>query len=432
MAGDRVRILSTEIVHAKNPQSPLERIPLTPCDLRIILTGTIQKGLLFRNPTTNPSLSRQTLIGNIKSSFTKALSLHHPFASRFSADQHSDGTATLYIDCNDTGCPFLHAVADGVSVDEALHQPFPIPPAPVLWSFFPYNDVKNYHGFTRPLMSIQITELVDGIFVGWSINHAVADGSTHWNFHRIWSSICRGIGDYSPPVFTRESSLEVMHRQIRVPWAKIREGVFHFSKQKIAALKAKANAGQSRLIQISSLQTLISHIWRGVMRSRENPDPESETRFVVQVGFRSRFESKFPAHYFGNAIGGCTITMKVKQLLKEEGGLGHVAAEVNKAVVEMTDEKLKEVVENWVKDPVFRRVGGFTVLSGSPRFDAYGVDFGWGKPVAVRSGWGNKYDGKVTVYPGAEAGSMDFEICLSPDSFDRLRSDSEFMAAVTE
>ncbi|CAN1166976.1 Uncharacterized acetyltransferase At3g50280 [Linum perenne] len=223
MAGDRVRILSTEIVHAKNPQSPLERIPLTPCDLRIILTGTIQKGLLFRNPTTNPSLSRQTLIGNIKSSFTKALSLHHPFASRFSADQHSDGTATLYIDCNDTGCPFLHAVADGVSVDEALHQPFPIPPAPVLWSFFPYNDVKNYHGFTRPLMSIQITELVDGIFVGWSINHAVADGSTHWNFHRIWSSICRGIGDYSPPVFTRESSLEVMHRQIRVPWAKIRD-----------------------------------------------------------------------------------------------------------------------------------------------------------------------------------------------------------------
>ncbi|CAN1166979.1 Uncharacterized acetyltransferase At3g50280 [Linum perenne] len=142
------------------------------------------------------------------------------------------------------------------------------------------------------------------------------------------------------------------------------------------------------------------------MRSRENPDPESETRFVVQVGFRSRFESKFPAHYFGNAIGGCTITMKVKQLLKEEGGLGHVAAEV--------------------------KVGGFTVLSGSPRFDAYGVDFGWGKPVAVRSGWGNKYDGKVTVYPGAEAGSMDFEICLSPDSFDRLRSDSEFMAAVTE
>ncbi|CAN1810422.1 hypothetical protein LINPERHAP1_LOCUS25901 [Linum perenne] len=29
------------------------------------------------------------------------------------------------------------------------------------------------------------------------------------------------------------------------------------------------------------------------------------------------------------------------------------------------------------------------MLSGSPRFDAYGVDFGWGKLVAVRSGWGN-------------------------------------------
>ncbi|CAI0408135.1 unnamed protein product [Linum tenue] len=267
-------------------------------------------------------------------------------------------------------------------------------------------------------MSVQITELVDGVFIGWTVNHAVADGTAHWNFHRIWSSICRGCGEYSPPVFTRDSSLEAIKKKIRVPWSRIRdfnednlvipplkEGTFHFSRKKIAELKAKGTAELSGSRQISSLQILIAHLWRAVIRSRADPDPESETRFVIQVGFRGRFEpNKFPAHYFGNAIGGRTVTMKVKDLVAE-GSLGRVAAEVNK---------------------------GGLMLSGSPRFDAYGTDFGWGKAVAVRSGWANKCDGKVTVFPGPETGSMGFEVCLSPECFDRLRMDSEFMAAVTE
>ncbi|CAI0408132.1 unnamed protein product [Linum tenue] len=453
----RVRILSTEIIHAKNTQSPLERIPLTACDLipltacdlRLILVRTIQNGLLFRNPTDHHPISRQAFIENLKSAFSKALALHHPFAGRLTADEHPDGSATVYIDCNDAGCPFLHAVADGITVDEALNQPFPVPPAPVLWSFFPSNDVKNYHGFIRPLMSIQITELVDGVFIGWTINHAVADGTTHWNFHRIWSSICRGSGDHSPPVFTRDSSLEAIKKKIRVPWSRIRdfnednlvipplkEGTFHFSKKKIAELKAKGTAELSGSRQISSLQILIAHLWRAVIRSRADPDPESETRFGIQVGFRGRFEpNKFPAHYFGNAIGGRTVTMKVKDLVAE-GSLGRVAAEVNRVVAETTDEKLREAVEDWIESPDMRGLGEFTegalMLSGSPRFDAYGTDFGWGKAVAVRSGWANKCDGKVTVFPGPETGSMGFEICLSPECFDRLRMDSEFMAAVTE
>ncbi|CAN1185493.1 Protein ASPARTIC PROTEASE IN GUARD CELL 1 [Linum perenne] len=55
---------------------------------------------------------------------------------------------------------------------------------------------------------------------------------------------------------------------------------------------------------------------------------------------------------------------------------------------EMTDEKLKEAVETWIKVLVIRGLGGFTegaimLSSGSPRFDPYGVDFGWGKLVAL-------------------------------------------------
>ncbi|KAF0900804.1 hypothetical protein E2562_035301 [Oryza meyeriana var. granulata] len=43
--------------------------------------------------------------------------------------------------------------------------------------------------------------------------------------------------------------------------------------------------------------------------------------------------------------------------------------------------------------------------SNSPRFEVYGNDFGWGRPVGVRTGGGNKLDGKMTVYEGRDGGA---------------------------
>jgi hypothetical protein len=72
-----------------------------------------------------------------------------------------------------------------------------------------------------------------------------------------------------------------------------------------------------------------------------------------------------------------------------------------------------------------------TMVGSSPRFDVYGNDFGWGRPMTVRSGAGSKVDGKVTVYEGGDgAGSMALEVCLAPEALATLVADDEFMAAV--
>jgi len=71
--------------------------------------------------------------------------------------------------------------------------------------------------------------------------------------------------------------------------------------------------------------------------------------------------------------------------------------------------------------------GNMLAISSSPRFDVYGNDFGWGKPVAVRSGSGNKYNGKISVFAGAEEGSIDVEICLSYEILEALANDAEFL-----
>ncbi|CAL1367121.1 unnamed protein product [Linum trigynum] len=459
MADGEVRVLSSGLVQAegltKLAAAAEERIPLTPCDLRIILFGTIQKGLLFQKPT-NPSIDQATLIQTLKSSFSRALALFYPFAGRLSVDKHDDdGTASIYIDCNNAGALFAHAVADGVSVADIL-DPLYVPP--VLWSFFPLNWMMNYHGFSQPFIAVQVTELVDGFFLGCTISHAVADGPTFWRFVNFWSQICRypgGGGDSAnkSQVFTRRWFLDEKHLPIRLPAAmledfkqdpipippqELKERVFHFTREKLAALKAQANdeavAAAGGDGQISTLQTLISHIWRAVFRNRSEPDPDREAHFHLHFGLRQRLQPKVPENYFGNAIVGRPVGLKVSELLEAEKGLGRVAAAIHGVVAEQTDEKLKEAVEDWIGNPKFVGTDVFVTgtmgLSSSPRYDVYGNDFGWGKPVAVRSGAGNKFDGKVTVFPGVEAGSMDVEICLSPETAEGVGRDLEFMAAV--
>ncbi|CAI9785663.1 unnamed protein product [Fraxinus pennsylvanica] len=97
-------------------------------------------------------------------------------------------------------------------------------------------------------------------------------------------------------------------------------------------------------------------------------------------------------------------------------------------------EQVKDFYENWVKKPELLKFDSLPknhfVLINSPRFDVYGNDFGWGKPVAVRSGKGNRFDGKITISAGVEEGSVDIEACLSPQTLHAVAEDVEFRASI--
>ncbi|OEL25029.1 hypothetical protein BAE44_0013945 [Dichanthelium oligosanthes] len=91
-------------------------------------------------------------------------------------------------------------------------------------------------------------------------------------------------------------------------------------------------------------------------------------------------------------------------------GLGWTAWQLNRAVASFDEATLvRESLERWVREPRLAYntdlLGAADVGTGSsPRFDVYGNDFGWGKPVAVRYGPGNKLGG----------GTMALEVCLAP------------------
>ncbi|MBA0560874.1 hypothetical protein Golob_017747, partial [Gossypium lobatum] len=138
-----VRLISTSTVHAANGRASSGRIELNTWDIRKLQIGYIQKGLLFPK----------------------------------------------------------HAAADGVTISDII-KPVYVPS--IVHSFFSLNGLHNYKGITHPLLGIQITDLADGIFIGCSINHVVADGASFWHFLNSWSEISKGsIYLSKPPVFQR-------------------------------------------------------------------------------------------------------------------------------------------------------------------------------------------------------------------------------------
>ncbi|XP_061363622.1 protein ENHANCED PSEUDOMONAS SUSCEPTIBILITY 1-like [Gastrolobium bilobum] len=438
-----IRVISTSTIQAPshNNGDSTQKINLTPWDIQLLPVDTIQKGLLFHNPNNTPDTQIQ--IQNLKHSLSSTLAFFPPLTGRLIITEHKCNTCSAFIACNNVGALFVHAVAENTSVAD-IQKPNYVPP--IVHSFFPLNGMKNYEGTSQPLLAVQVTELVDGIFIGCTINHVVADGKSFWLFINSWAEISRGYQKISkvpelerwfldgidcPIRFHFTNKEEKQHPENLKPHSPP-ERVFHFTKEKISQLKSKANA-EANTDRISSLQALLTHLWRSVIRCQRH-DPQEEIHYLMMIGFRPRTVPPLPEDYFGNAAMFGGVTMKAGELL--EGGLGKCAWEMNKMIATYTDEKVKSHYESWVRTPWFlsqSSVAGRNSLatSSSPRFNVYGNDFGWGKPVAVRSGSANKRNGKITVFAGSEEGSIDIEVCLPYEILEAMGNDPDFMDAVS-
>ncbi|PUZ49849.1 hypothetical protein GQ55_6G011400 [Panicum hallii var. hallii] len=454
-----VEILSRRLVRPESSSSP-DRMPsepevihLTPWDLRLITVDHIQKGILLPMPRAGGAAQ---VIDNLASSFARALDLFYPLAGRLTASEVTDGVSTpsfvISLCCNNEGAEFVHAMAPGVTVRDittCLYIPS------VVWSLFPLNRLLSVDAVvdSLPVLAAQVTELEDGIFIAMSLNHGVADGTAFWRFFNTWSEINRSSGgnegyELSTPLpMVDRWFLDTCPVPIPLPFGKledivlrpeytpVRECFFHFSAESIKKLKTKANAEMAgtATATISSLQSLLAHIWRAVCRARQLA-PHLETEYRLVIGCRGRVKG-IPQEYMGNAVRLGTAESTVGDVLDK--GLGWVAWLLNRVVASFDEAQVMGDLASWAREPKLAhmrpsRNPAYAVTGSSPRFDVYGNDFGWGGPVAVRSGAGNKLDGKVTVYEGrGGGGSMALEVCLSPEALARLIADEEFMEAVT-
>ncbi|CAN0900934.1 Uncharacterized acetyltransferase At3g50280 [Linum grandiflorum] len=447
----RIQIISSSIVEPSErmiSSSPNQKneIHSTPLDIQFLPVHYAQRGLLFPNPP-HPF---PTILPALISSLSRSLSIFPPFAGRLAAVQYDDGTASFSLHCNPSsssssrGALLVHAVSDGLSSSDVLYTDHsPAPPGHLIDSLFPINGAYGFQGVSNPLLAVQFTQLLDGVFMGITFSHVVADGSSFWHFLNTWSQISRNsavdLGNPTPVI--GHWFLDGIIPPIPFPFSfqetlvnetpPLLQRIFHFSKHKIALLKAKSNSELLTLpttttVTISSLQSILAHIWRAVIRNRRGLDPDEEVHCKLLVDYRQRLQPKLPRGFFGNAVLFGTATATVKELLRE--GIGYAALRINKTVERQTDGEARRWLDE--KKPVLPKLGATArnslIVADSPRFDVYGNDFGWGNPVGVRAA-GNYSDGKLTALAGKEQGSVDVQVCLEADTMNGLVNDFEFM-----
>ncbi|KAJ3692944.1 hypothetical protein LUZ60_012039 [Juncus effusus] len=174
-------------------------------------------------------------------------------------------------------------------------------------------------------------------------------------------------------------------------------------------------------------------MWRCISRARCLPlDQETSCRLVDQI--RSRLQPPQSSEYFGNTACPIRATTTAGELLNHN--LGWAVGLVNQAVSKLTDSAIRGYIHAYMAKPIVYNLNmcdAYSIAMGSSsRFDMYGCDFGWGKALAARSGSANKFDGKISAYPGWEGGgSIDLEVCLLPEYMSALEKDEEFMDVVS-
>ncbi|XP_019085730.1 PREDICTED: uncharacterized acetyltransferase At3g50280 [Camelina sativa] len=440
-----VTLISSNIVRPQIiNQEGSEKIHLTPFDLNLLYVNYTQRGILFPKPDPETHF-----ISRLKTSLSSALDIYFPFAGRLSkVENHEDDTVSFHIDCNGCGASFIHAVAESVTVSDLLPPDGSVPDFFKL--LYPMNGVKSIDGVSEPLLALQVTEMIDGVFIGFGYNHMVADGASIWNFFSTWSKICSNNGqreNLDQPLALKGWFLDAMDYPIHIPVSETEtpplpsrevsptftERVFHFTKRNISHLKAKVNCeiGSSDHI-VSSLQAVSAHMWRSIIR-HSGVNREEKTRCVVAVDLRQRLNPPLVKECFGHVIYNALATTTVGEL--QDHGLGWAFLQINNMLRSLTNEDYTTYADDWVREMKIQKLGlgskmtrDSVIVSSSPRFEVYDCDFGWGKPIAVRAGPSNMFSGKLVLFRGIEEGSIDIHAFLLSDILVKLLADVEFLA----
>ncbi|KAI3968041.1 hypothetical protein MKW92_051267 [Papaver armeniacum] len=423
-----------------------ECIELSKGDIMGLPLGYMQRGLLYSCKEED----KRTLVTRLKTSLGLTLDHFFPLAGRLAVRKHNTvnidaneiaTSSSVYIDCNSAGSEFIHAIADDITIGNILDPVYV--PRVVQESLFSLNGVMNYEGLSKPLLSIQVTELIDGVFIGCSMNHSVCDGASLWHFINSWSEISREISTTTTPGIPIQLPFSIDCESFKETYvstttasttSQLESKCFHFTVENIARLKAKANscisAEESTSTKISSLQALLAHFWIAVTRAR-CLDQDDETTYLVVIGNRDRLNPPVCQEYFGNLASLGRVSVKVGELL--ERGIGWGAALLNQVIVSHNDEAIRSSWDSWLENPVplvplnraitpsssSKSKRSLLLTGSSPRFNMYGNDFGWGRPIAARTG--NFY----------KKMDMEIEACLSVEIFEALEDNAEFMEFVT-
>ncbi|XP_057447734.1 phenolic glucoside malonyltransferase 1-like [Lotus japonicus] len=287
-----------------------------------------------------------------------------------------------------------------------------------------YEAEKRYHLIPHlttshekaSLIALQVTLFPNsGFCIGLTSHHAGLDGKSSTSFMKSWAFSCsklqkEGLSSLFPlpedltPFFDRSvikdptgitevyinawlkldgpnnRSVKVFESMTTTQTDAVK-GVFELTPSHIQKLKKYAESKIEKKDQLSTFAVTYAYVLASAVKA-EQPKGDSDTVIsAFTVDCRSRLDSPIAPTYFGNCIGGQVFKVEIKSLLEKDGFISALE-EMNEALKRVKDGVLSGA-KDWISSIQKIPEGRAYSIAGSPRFEIYSIDFGWGRPKKV-------------------------------------------------
>ncbi|OIW06701.1 hypothetical protein TanjilG_04095 [Lupinus angustifolius] len=158
------------------------------------------------------------------------------------------------------------------------------------------------------------------------------------------------------------------------------KGLFELTPSHIQKLKEHAQTKLKNKVKLSTFSVTCAYVLTCLVKT-EHIEANS-VAFIFSVDCRARLNPPIVATYIGNCVKGQLVHFEVNGLLEDDGFIKTLEG-IIEALNRIQEEEVLSGAETWMsrmksfKDIILLSVGG------SPRFEVYSVDFGWGKPKKV-------------------------------------------------
>ncbi|CAH9096168.1 unnamed protein product [Cuscuta europaea] len=392
-------------------------LPLTFFDVEWLPCPPMTRLIFYHHPMGRTEFL-DSLIPHMKNSLSQSLQQYSPLAGRLVVSPDKTNIPEVCYTKGDT-VPLVIAEFDSRN--------------PIHFNHFVSNDARSSMLFNQltsrllptsrasdgslaiPLLALQITLFPDvRICIGVTKHHAVCDGSSIFGFMKAWAFFSNRPKDDAPPQFVpdyertffkdhkelttiywdyvKNVNFEETHNAHRLPRTtdKVRS-TFVVTRDDIQRLKNHILKRGRDSLHVSTFTVTCSYTWSCLVRSRRQTYKEDENdgeleemeNFLCAADCRGRLDPPLPKNYFGNCVVPCLASIREKDLIGDEG--------VRKAA-EGIGESIRSLLYNTEKEGVLKgardrpaviskfNFGRTLSVAGSPKFDYYGLDFGWGKP----------------------------------------------------
>ncbi|KAK4846760.1 hypothetical protein QYF36_021675 [Acer negundo] len=424
-------------------------VPLTFFDIAWFICCPTQR--IFFYEFSHPTLHfTQTLLPHLNQSLS--LTLHHffPFAGNLVSPPPPHVPYILFNHENDavnvtvaeTDVDFNHLVANHARDVKPLQSLFPK---------LPFIRLSSNTTHVVPIMAVQFTVFPNsGISVGVTLNHVAADGRSISHFMKFWASVHRSndldLTSLSLPYHNKNiikdpnGLFSILLKDFR-SWEDLGVAGDHvpvdnilitlvIKRLKIEQLKSCVTTqfkhdDELAHILISTFVIVCAYMWVNLMKLQEqisgSLNHEMLCYFIFLADCRERFEFSIPATYFGNCLTKVYVSAKRRELMGENGvivaakAIGRKIYGLGNGALIGADKWLsnsKEIVKH----------GRVVTVAGSPKFQVYETDFGWGRPKKFDMVHIGAYKTFSLIESGEEEGGVEVGLVIGRDKLQIFNS----------